>query len=107
MNIRPEFLIYLLVMAGVTYLIRMIPMVLFKEKIKNRVVLSFLYYVPYAVLSAMVFPAIFYASGNVISAAVGFIVAVAVSFFGKSLVKVAICSCAAVFISEAVMKYMI
>lgn len=103
MTVRPEFLIYLLVMAGVTYLIRMIPMVVFKERIKNRFILSFLYYVPYAVLSAMVIPAIFYASGNAITAAVGFVVAVLLSFFGKSLVTVAICSCAAVFIISYIM----
>lgn len=106
MNVRPEFALYLLVMAGVTYLIRMIPMVVFKEKIKNKFILSFLYYVPYAVLSAMVIPAIFYASGNVISAAVGFIVAVAVAFFGKGLVTVASLACVSVLITELLMKYL-
>ena len=105
MTVRPEFLIYLIVMAGVTYLIRMIPMVVFKERIKSRFILSFLYYVPYAVLSAMVFPAIFYASGNVASATVGFIVAVLVSFFGKSLVTVALCSCTAVLAAEIIIPY--
>lgn len=105
MTVRHEFLIYLLVMAGVTYLIRMIPMVVFKERIKNRFVVSFLYYVPYAVLSAMVFPAIFYVSGNITSAAVGFAVAVLVSFFGKSLVTVALCSCTAVLVSELIIPY--
>ncbi len=106
MSVRPEFALYLLVMAGITYLIRMLPMVLFKEKIKNRFVLSFLYYVPYAVLSAMVVPAIFYASGNIIAAAIGFAVAVAVAFFGKGLVTVAICSCVSVFITELAIKYL-
>ncbi|MBO5200513.1 MAG: AzlD domain-containing protein [Clostridia bacterium] len=107
MSIRPEFALYLLVMAGVTYLVRMIPLVLFKEKIKNRFVLSFLYYVPYAVLSAMVFPAIFYASGNVIAAAVGFIVAVVTAFFGKGLTTVAACSCVSVLVTELIIKYLI
>lgn len=106
MSIRPEFALYLLVMAGVTYLIRMIPLVLFKEKIKNRFVLSFLYYVPYAVLSAMVVPAIFYASGNIITAAVGFTVAVVVAFFGKGLVTVASFSCVSVFLAELAIKYL-
>lgn len=104
MTVRSEFLIYLLIMAGITYLIRMIPMVAFKERIKNRFILSFLYYVPYAVLSAMVFPAIFYASGNFVSAAVGFAVAVLVSFFGKSLVTVALCSCTAVLAAEMIIR---
>lgn len=107
MTVRPEFALYLLVMAGVTYLIRMLPMILFKEKIKNRFVLSFLYYVPYAVLSAMVVPAIFYASGNIVAAAIGFAVAVVVAFFGKGLVTVAICACVSVFLTELTVKFLI
>ncbi len=107
MTISPSFLLYLLVMAGVTYLIRMIPLQLFKEKIKNRFVLSFLYYVPYAVLSAMIIPAIFYETGSVISASVGFLVAAAVAFFGKSLPAVAACSCLSVFICEVVRQYLL
>ena len=105
MTLRPEFALYLLVMAGVTYLIRMIPLVLFKEKIKNRFVLSFLYYIPYAVLSAMVFPAIFYASGSMISAAVGFVTAVIVALFDKGLVTVASLACISVIITELLLKY--
>ena len=69
-----KFLIYLLVMAGVTYLVRMIPMVLIKEKIKNKYVLSFLHYIPYTVLSVMTVPACFYATDSPITAAVGFII---------------------------------
>lgn len=58
-----NYYVYLLVMSLVTYLIRMIPFVLVKKKIKNRFLLSFLYYVPYAVLSVMTIPAIFYSTG--------------------------------------------
>ncbi len=100
MSVRPEFFLYLAVMAGVTYLIRMIPLVLAKKKIKNRFVLSFLYYIPYAVLSAMVFPAIFTATGSVISAAIGFAVAVLLSYLRRSLLTVAISASAAVFLAE-------
>ncbi len=107
MTISPKFLLYLLVMAGVTYLIRMIPLQLFKEKIKNRFILSFLYYVPYAVLSAMIVPAIFYETGSVISATVGFVVAAAVAFFGKSLPTVAACSCLSVLICELIRQYIL
>jgi branched-subunit amino acid transport protein len=107
MTIRPEFALYLLVMAGTTYLIRMIPMVLLRKKIKNKFLLSFLYYVPYAVLSAMVIPAIFYASDNVIAAAVGFVVAVVASLFDRGLVTVATLSCVSVFITELIMKYLL
>lgn len=104
MSIRPEFAVYLLVMAGVTYLVRMVPLVAVRKKIKNRFILSFLYYVPYAVLSAMIIPAIFYASGNVFSAVVGFAVAVIFALCGKGLVTVASFSCISVFIAEIITK---
>ena len=106
MSVRAEFIPYLIVIAGVTYLIRMIPMALIREKIKNRFILSFLYYVPYAVLSAMVVPAIFFASGNVITATVGCAVAVLVAVFSKSLVLVASCSCLSVFITELILRFL-
>ncbi|MBE6839868.1 MAG: AzlD domain-containing protein, partial [Ruminococcus sp.] len=63
--------LYIIVMAGVTYLIRMIPFSFFRKKIKSRFFRSFLYYIPYAVLSAMTIPAIFYSTGNMITAIVG------------------------------------
>lgn len=107
MTVSPTFWLYLAVMAGTTYLIRLIPLQLFKKKMKNRFVLSFLYYVPYAVLSAMIVPAVFYETGSIISASVGFVVAAAVAFFGKSLPVVAACSCLSVFICEAVRQYLL
>ena len=107
MSVRAEFIPYLIIIAGVTYLIRMIPMALIRKKIKNKFILSFLYYVPYAVLSAMVVPAIFFASGNVITAFVGFAVAVFVAIFTKSLVLVATCSCLSVFITEFIFRYLL
>ena len=99
-----NFFVYLIVMAGVTYLIRMLPLVLVKKKITNRFVVSFLHYVPYAVLSVMTVPAIFYATGNVVTAAVGFVVALLLSYLEKSLVTVAAFSCLAVFVTEFIMK---
>ena len=69
-----KFALYLAVMAGVTYLVRMLPLVLVKKKIENVFIRSFLYYVPYAVLAVMTIPAIFFATSSVISAAVGFAV---------------------------------
>ncbi len=71
------------VMAMVTYLIRMLPLSLFRKKIKSRFVLDFLYYVPYAVLAAMTIPAVFYSSNSVISAAAGFLVAAVLAFFER------------------------
>ena len=101
--IRTEvFFIYLLVMAGVTYLIRMLPLVLCRKKIENRFIRSFLYYIPYAVLSAMVFPAILYATSSVLSAAVGCAAAVICSLAGLQLLPVALISCVAVYVTELI-----
>ena len=101
------FSVYLLVTAGVTYLIRMLPLVLVKKKITNRFLLSFLYYIPYAVLSVMTIPAIFYATPSVVSACVGFAVALVLAYRGKSLITVAAFSCGAVFTIEFIMTKLI
>ena len=98
-----NFFLYLGVMAGVTYLVRMLPLVLVKKKIKNKFLLSFLYYVPYAVLSVMTVPAIFYATSSPWSALAGFAVALILAFFEKSLLTVAIFSSAAVFVTEIIL----
>ncbi|MBO7217797.1 MAG: AzlD domain-containing protein [Clostridia bacterium] len=98
--LNEKFFLYLLVMAGVTYLVRMLPLVLIKRKIKNRFLLSFLHYIPYTVLSAMTVPAIFYATDSPIAALVGFIVALALAFFEKGLVVVAALSSVAVLICQ-------
>ncbi len=92
--------IYIIVMALVTYLIRMLPLALIRRQINSRFVKSFLYYVPYATLSAMTFPAILWATGSVVSAAVGFAVALVLSFKEKSMITVALCACLAVFVAE-------
>ena len=90
-------LAYIAVMAGVTYLVRMIPFTLIRVKIKSRFINSVLYYLPYAVLSAMTFPAIFYATGNVYTAAAGTAVALVMAFFDLPLIVVALGSSAAAF----------
>ncbi len=105
MNNYP-FGVYLLVCAGITYLVRMLPLVLVKKKITNKFILSFLYYIPYAVLSVMTFPAIFFSTGSVVSAVVGTLAAFVLAYFEKSLVTVAGMACAAVFVSELLMKYL-
>ena len=107
MSIRPMFFVYLLVMAGVTYLIRMLPLVLCKKKIENRFLLSFLYYMPYAVLAVMTVPAMFYATHSVLSAAVGFAVAVLLAYLKQSLVVVAAASCSAVLVAEIILTYLV
>lgn len=95
-----RLLIIILVMAVTTYLIRMLPLTLFQKQIKNRFIQSFLYYVPYACLTAMTIPAIFYATQHPASAAIGFAVAVILGWMKKSLPIVAVFACLAVFISE-------
>lgn len=91
--------IYILVMAGVTYLIRALPLTLIHKDIKNKFFRSFLYYIPYVTLSAMVFPDILTSTGNMITAVVGFVVALFLAYKEKSLTTVAIFSCIAVYIT--------
>jgi len=79
-----------LVMAIVTYLIRVLPVSVFQREIKSTFIKSFLYYVPYAVLSALTFPAIFWSTGNITTAIIGTVVACALAYFEKSMVIVAI-----------------
>lgn len=85
-----NFWIYMLVMFGVTYLIRVLPFVIFQKKIENKFVRSFLAYIPYTVLGAMTFPAVFYATGSVLTASTGVIVALVLAYRGKGLFEVAI-----------------
>ena len=94
-----KVLSYIAIMAGVTYLIRMIPFTVFQKKIRSRFVLSFLHYVPYAVLSAMTIPAIFYSTGSMITAAVGTVVAIVLAYFEKPLIVVALAASAAALVT--------
>ena len=94
-----SIIIYITVMAGITYLIRMIPFTLFRKKIKSRFIQSVLYYIPYAVLSAMTFPAIFYSTNNTVTAAVGTVIAIILAYFKLPLTVVAIAACAAAYVT--------
>ena len=97
---------YILVMAGVTYLIRMLPLTIFQKKINNIYIKSFLYYIPYACLTAMTFPAILYATQPPVSALAGFAAAVLLAMRKKSLVTVAAAACAAVFAAERILPFL-
>ena len=88
------------VMAITTYVIRMLPMAIFRKKITNRRVRSFLYYVPYAVLAAMTFPAIFSSTGTTISAMAGCIAAILLAYFKRGLLTVAVGAAAVVFVFQ-------
>ena len=92
--------VYILVMAAVTYLIRMLPLTLIRGTIKNRFLRSFLYYVPYVTLSVMTFPAILSATSSPVSGAAGFVTALALAFKGKSMIIVSLTACAVVFLLE-------
>ena len=94
-----ELFLYIVVMALVTYLIRMIPFTFFNKKIKSRFLKSLLYYIPYAVLSAMTIPAIFYGTGNMISAVAGTVAAVLLAYFGAPLIVVALAAAFSAFIT--------
>lgn len=96
----PYFLAAVAVMAGVTYLTRMLPLVVFKRRIENRFFQSFLYYVPYAVLAAMTIPEALHATQSLLSALLGIGTALLLSLKGKSLLTVALGACAAVFVAE-------
>ncbi|MDE5558770.1 MAG: AzlD domain-containing protein [Ruminococcus sp.] len=95
--------LYITAMAVVTYLIRMIPFAFFRKKIKSRFFRSFLYYIPYAVLSAMTIPAIFYSTGNIVTAIVGTLTAFVLSYFNLPLIVVALSATATAFISGMIL----
>lgn len=98
--------VYILVMALTTYLIRMLPLALFKKEIKSPFIKSFLYYVPFACLACMTFPSIITSTSSIISGIVGLIVALLLAFKEKSLINVALMSCLSVFIVERILEIM-
>lgn len=92
--------LYVAVMAVTTYLIRAIPLTLMKKPIRSRFLRSFLHYVPTACLTAMTFPAILYATDHEVSGAAGLLVGVLLAMKNKSLIVVAVASCATTFLVE-------
>lgn len=106
MKVQCNVYIYIFLMAGVTYLIRMLPLTLIRREITNKYIKSFLYYVPYVTLAAMTFPEILTATSSKISAIIGFIVALVMAFCEKSLLVVAASSCIVVFLVERLLNYL-
>ena len=92
-----SIVLYITVMALVTYIVRMFPLTFFRRKIKSRFLKSFLFYIPYAILSAMTIPAIFYSTGSVITAAVGTVIAVVLAYYELPLIVVALAASAGAF----------
>ncbi|MDY3780880.1 MAG: AzlD domain-containing protein [Candidatus Faecousia sp.] len=95
---------YIAAMALTTYLIRMLPMTIFRKPIRSRFLRSFLYYVPYACLTAMTFPSILSSAGSLAAGISALAVAVALSYLGKSLVVVALSSSAVVFVVNLIVS---
>lgn len=102
MNLE-RFFYYLLIIAGVTYLVRTIPFILIRKQLQNRFLRSFLSYIPYTVLAAMTIPAIFYATTSKIAAGMGLLTAILFSVLGRSLIFVATAACFAVFIMNMIL----
>ena len=100
-----DFWIYLLILAGSTYLIRALPFALLQKKITNRFVRSFLHYIPFSVLSAMTLPAALYATGNILSAAAGLLVGGIFAVKGKGLTLVAVISCITALVVELLLMW--
>ena len=97
---------YILVMAVVTYLIRVLPLAILRKEITNPFIKSFLFYVPYACLAAMTFPAILTSTASLISGVVGFLAAVFMAYKEKSLIQVALFACAVVFVVERLLVFL-
>lgn len=93
-----NYWIYLFIMFAVTYLTRVLPLLIFKKRIQNLFIRSFLAYIPYAILAAMTFPAVFFAVDNVLAAAAGVAAAIIVALLGKSLFTVAVSASIVVYI---------
>ena len=100
----PDYWPYVIVMALVTYLVRVVPLTLMRKEITNEFFLSFLYYVPYACLAAMIFPAILSSTSYSLSGAVGLGVGLLMAYREKSLITVALTACTAVFICERIIE---
>lgn len=98
--------LYILAMALTTYLIRVLPMTIFRKPIKSRFLRSFLYYVPYCCLTAMTFPSILCSTASILNGAAALVVAVVLAYRGKSLIVVALSSSAAVLVVEWAMSHL-
>ena len=92
--------IYIAVMAGGTFLIRVLPLTLIRKEIKNQTIRSFLFYVPYVTLAVMTFPAIIQATDSMWAGLAALIAGIALAWFGGSLFQVAVAACAVVFVLE-------
>jgi len=102
-----KFVIYLLACSITTYLIRAIPLVIMKEKIKNKYLLSFMHYLPSTILAVMTVPSVFSATGNIYSSMGAFAIAIICAIKGMDIIKIAICSSLTVLLIELIITYLL
>lgn len=100
-----KIIVCIAIMAAVTYLPRVLPIAIFRRRIENRTIRSFLAYMPYAALAAMTFPEILYSTGNFISGLAGALIALILAFFKRSLLTVAVAGAAAALITEYLLRF--
>lgn len=74
--------IYILIMAAVSYTIRVLPLTLIRKPLENQFLQSFLYYVPYVTLAVMTFPAIIHATQSPIAGALALVIGIAAAWMG-------------------------
>ncbi len=96
--------IYIAIIAGVTYLIRVLPLTLIRREIKNQFIRSFLHYVPYVTLAVMTFPAILEATNSVWSGLAALVVGIVLAWSGCSLFMVSVLACVVVYVLELFIK---
>ena len=97
---HPNIYIYMLITAGVTYLIRVLPLTLIRKEITNKFIKSFLFYVPYVTLAVMTFPAMVQATNSMVAGVIAFVCGIAMAWFGASLFQVSVIACVIVFLVE-------
>lgn len=97
-----NIVIYIAVMASVTFLIRVLPLTLIRKQITNRFLRSFLYYVPYVTLSVMTFPAILHATESPWAALLALAVGAVAACFGLGLFRVSVACLLTVLLSELI-----
>ena len=95
-----SLLLVIVIGAIVSFVMRVIPLVFCKEKIKNKFINSFLYYVPYAVMTSITIPAIFTSTSSVISATIGALITIVLCFLGQGMLVNAVVTVIAVYVIE-------
>ena len=95
-----RFLLYLAVMALITYLLRLLPMLFIRKGFENRFIKSVIYYIPYCVLAAMSIPAMFYVTPNLVSGIFATATAIITALITRNLIAVASFSAVSIRIME-------